>query len=92
LAVLTNTFELQNSAVPVAVDVDRWNTCMAASNTVVWTFGTPSKLRNFVGRNGIFAESHRSIFGRKRNLPKQFKLLHSVQKPKPNFDRPLSIC
>ena len=35
------------------------------------------------GRNRIFAESHRSIFGRKRNLPKQFKLLSSA--PKPNF-------
>jgi len=44
---------------------------------------------NFFGRNRIFAESHRSIFGRKRNWPKQFKLLFSAPKPKPNFGRSL---
>ena len=45
----------------------------------------------FFGRNRIFAESHRSIFGRKRNWPKQFKLLFSAPKPKPkpNFGRSL---
>jgi len=52
-------------------------------------FGTPPKPRNFFGRNRIFAESRRSIFSRKRNWPKQFKLLYSAPKPKPNFGRSL---
>jgi len=55
----------------------------------VWTFGTPPKLPNFFGQNRIFAESRRSIFGEKRNLSKQFKLLYSALKPKPNFGRSL---
>ena len=45
----------------------------------MWTFVTPPKPRNFFARNRILAESHRSVFGRKRNLPKHFKLLSSAR-------------
>jgi len=66
----------------------RYSELLVYSITAVWTFGTPPKNGTFFSQNRIFAESHRSIFGRKWNVPKQFKLLSSV--PKPNFG--VSIC
>ena len=71
--------------------IARYSELLAYIVTAVWTFGTPPKPRNFFGRKGIFAESHRSIFSRKRNFPKQFKLLSSAPKPKPNFGRSLQL-